>query len=196
MCFTEGGQQILLPLFPGISAGLQPSTVSQLTPLLMLASQDAAALQDQNPAFLSTKGGAGAPLMPVHANYMMPLAQAQQPFGAPFLCLGPHESAASLLPIPADANLCNTQATQHPFAMSGVANPTFSETGKPAEARSGDVEDGVNRFEEMLSVRNFTSPIGSVMVRGRRMSMKVPPLARRRPPPCRSPPGVSSFLLL
>ncbi|ESL06750.1 hypothetical protein TRSC58_05572 [Trypanosoma rangeli SC58] len=193
--FTEGGPQYLLPLAPSMSAGSHLITTSQAVPFFILASQDAAALQHQNPAFLPTKGGAGAPIMSAHTNYVLPWTQAQQPFGAPFLCLGPHDSAASPVPILADTILRNTQGTHPPFTMKEGANPICSETRKSAVGRNGDMEDGVNSFEEILSVRNFTSPVGSVLVRGRRMSMKVPPLARRRPPPCRSLPGASSFIM-
>ncbi|EKF32953.1 hypothetical protein MOQ_003185 [Trypanosoma cruzi marinkellei] len=189
--FTEGGQQMLLPVCPGTSAGMPPSAASQGTPFVWLPFQDATELQHQRPAFVATKGGAGAPLMAVPTNYILPWTQAKQPMGASYLTPGPNGGAAPVVPISANTNLQSAHENYQQLPVEKGPKPLFPEAKNSRGARTGDEEKGTNRFEEILSVRNFTSPVGSVLVRGRKMSMNVPPLAKRRPPLCRSLPGAT-----
>ncbi|EAN85131.1 hypothetical protein TcYC6_0110690 [Trypanosoma cruzi] len=190
--FTEGGQQMLLPVCPGTSAGMPPSAASQGTPFVWLPFQDATELQHQRPAFVATKSGAGAPLMAVPTNYILPWAQAKQPIGASYLTPGPNGSALPVVPISPNTNLQNAHENYQQSSVEKGVKSLFPDAKNSRGARTGDEEKSANRFQEILSVRNFTSPVGSVLVRGRKMSMNVPPLAKRRPPLCRNPPGASS----
>ncbi|KEG14630.1 hypothetical protein DQ04_00371160 [Trypanosoma grayi] len=187
---------------------MQATSAPQGPPILFLQPQNAAAVQ-QTPTpfpteltqsvltptnantFVAANADVGTHLTTVYTQYMVPWNQMQQPIGATLLSPTPSKGSVPNAQFSPGVASVSAQEKWQP-SPEGLASPTALSDTVFIPAPSIETKNGGYQSTDIVSVRNFTSPMGSVLEPGLSMRMNVPPLARQRPLRCRIPQGVST----
>ncbi|ORC93460.1 uncharacterized protein TM35_000013370 [Trypanosoma theileri] len=200
------GQQQYLPLYLNAPPAIQTVPASMGLPVIFTQSPCGSSIQQPQPpsplipplppspfranipqavvlspsnTFFPFTADVGVPFAAPYTPYIVPVEQTYQPVRET-----PVEQALRdpqhLVPVfSPDAGLVNV-STNKPSNLDGSSCNAAVEQSKGVNTKEG-------RSSDISGVRNFLSPMGSVLERGRSTRMNVPPLARRRPPPCRIP---------